>query len=1023
MTLAELSIKRPVLAWMVMAALIIFGAISVSRLGVSMMPDYDSPVLNINTQWPGAAPDIMEAEIVDRIEQAVISVQGIKEISSSVNQGSANVTIEFELERDIDAALQEVQSSISRIRFPTEVDPPTIRKDNPDDNPIMWLGVWSDRPLRDLIVYADLHLRDQFQVVPGVGEVLLGGFAERNLRVWIDNDKLRQYELTVIDVQDALAAEHIETAAGIIENNQQEFNVRTMGEGMTAGQVENILITKRGGRPIYNTSIRMKDVARIEDGLNDIRRYTRVTGNPGIGLGIKKQRGANAVEVAKLVRKKVGEVSKTLPEDIKININFDSTRFIEESVHETEFTLVLSALATALVCWLFLGSWSSTFNILLSIPTSIVGTFTVLYFMGFTLNFFTLLGLALAVGIVVDDAIMVLENIFRHQSMGKDRVTAARDGAVEITFAAMATSVAVMAIFLPVAFMEGVIGRFFFQFGVTISAAVALSLLEAVTLTPMRCSQFMQKPDQESWYTRRVEGTFNKLADFYKNVLTLCLNWRWTVVGGSILLFLISLGIGGLIKKEMAPPQDQSLFMIRFETPVGSSLEFTRDRVLQAEKLISSRPEIFRYFTAVGSFRSGEVNEGLMFITMVPKPERNISQQKFMDWARGELKKVPDLKSFLVDLSTSGMGSSNRSYPVEFNIRGPDWETLRSKTEEFLKKLEATGLVVDVNTDYKLGMPEVRIWPDRERAGRSGVSMEDLGRTINAAIGGVREGKFTQDGRRYDVRLRLEPGQRLKPEDLDALEIRTTYGELVDLKEVTKIEVVQTLQTITRKNRERSISVTANVAPGKSQGEALAAVERLSREILPEGYQTYVGGAAQNFAEAGESLMFALILGIVVSYMVLASQFNSFVHPFTVLLALPFSISGALVALLLTQQTLNLFSGIGIILLMGIVKKNSILLVDFANRKRYLEGMPLTEAILAAGPIRLRPILMTSLATIAAAIPPALALGPGAESRIPMSIAIIGGMIVSTVFTLVVVPCAYSLLARLEHGKTAVSPG
>ncbi|HYE74905.1 MAG TPA: efflux RND transporter permease subunit, partial [Blastocatellia bacterium] len=407
MTLSELSIKRPVFAWMLMAGLIVFGAISLGRLGISQMPDVDFPVLTITVNWEGAAPEIMEAEIVDRLEQSVISVQGIRDITSTIRQGVANISIEFELDRDVDSALQEVQANISRVRLPTNVDPPTIMKQNPDDNPIIWLGVSSKRSLHELIVYIDQNLRDQFQILPGVGEVVLSGFAERNLRLWVDNNKLKQYELSILDLERALEQEHTEIAAGYMENEKQEINIRMMGEGRTPEEVANLFIKQRGGAPIYNSTIRIKDVARVEDALSDIRRISRINGIPGVGLGIKKQRGSNAVAVAQAVRAKVEELNRTLPEDIQVGVNFDSTRFIEDSVNETEFTLILSALITGLVCWLFLGSWNSTFNVLLSIPTSIVGTFIVIYFMGFTLNFFTLLGLALAVGIVVDDAIMV----------------------------------------------------------------------------------------------------------------------------------------------------------------------------------------------------------------------------------------------------------------------------------------------------------------------------------------------------------------------------------------------------------------------------------------------------------------------------------------------------------------------------------------------------------------------------------------------------------------------------------------
>ncbi|MBV9463067.1 MAG: efflux RND transporter permease subunit [Verrucomicrobiae bacterium] len=1032
MTLSDLSIRRPVFAWMIMFGLIVFGAISFYRLGVSQMPDVDFPVLTVNVNWEGAAPEVMESTIVDPLEQSVMSVQGIRDVTSTIIQGQATITLEMDMDRDIDAALQEVNAKISAVRLPLDVDKPTILKSNPDDQPIMWLGVSSTkRSLHDLIVYIDLHLRDQFQVIPDVAEIILSGFSERNLRIWVNNDKLKQYELTILDVQNAIAQQQIEVAAGIIENNKQEMNIRTMGEGLSTEDVGNILISQRGGQPIYDTKIHVKDVARVEDALADVRRLSRINGIPGVGLGIKKQRGSNAVAVADRVKARVAEINKLLPEDMQVVINFDSTKFIRDSMHETEMTLVLAALITGLVCYMFLGSLSSTFNVFLSIPTSIVGTFTILYFMHFTLNFFTLLGLSLAVGIVVDDAIMVLENIVRHMQMGKNRVHASLDGAREITFAAIAASVAVMAIFLPVAFMKGILGKFFFQFGITITSAVALSLLEAITLTPMRTSKFMSE-EKPSRFAAWSEHQFSKLANGYRQILGLALHHRALMLVVASLLFGASLFLAKFIRQEFIPQQDMSMFLYSFQTPVGSSLTFTSDKLLEAEKVFKRHKEIARYFVAIGGFQGGQVNIANAFVTLVPPGERSMTQAQSMNQIRNEImKEVPDLLVFPIDLSTRGF-SAKRGYPVEFTIRGESYDVLKVKANEITDQMKKTGLMVDINTDYREGMPEVRVVPDRQRAALSSVSMQTLGDTVNAAIGGVRQNKFSKDGRRYDVRIRLEPGERDKPEDISSLQVRTTYGELIPLSSVASLKTVSTVQSITREMRERAITITSNIAPGASQADAISAVQSIGRKTLPEGYRLFLSGNAQMMQEAGSSFLLALGLGIVVAYMVLAAQFNSFLHPFTVLLALPFSISGALLALLLARPlgnilpawggaSINLYSGIGIILLMGIVKKNSILLIEFTNRKRFEEGMPLREALLTAGPIRLRPILMTSCATLAAALPAALALGPGAESRIPMAITVIGGVIVSTAFTLIVVPCAYSLLSPLERHR-AIPP-
>ncbi|MEI6969997.1 MAG: efflux RND transporter permease subunit [bacterium] len=1012
MTLSEFSIRRPVFAWMLMFGLIVFGAISLNRMGISQMPDVDFPVLEVRVSWEGAAPEIMESELVDKIEQLVIAVDGVKEIRSNIQQGQATVTLEFDLKRDIDAALQEVQGALAELRLPLNVNPPVIQKNTTEGEPILRIGVAGTQSSREMVDYIETFLLDQLQVIPGVGEVGLFGLGQRNLRLWVNTKQLRDYELTILDLVQAIQQEHTEMAAGYIENANEEVNLRNMGEGLTVEQVADTPITHRGGQPIQDVTIRLKDVCRVEDGLTDVRRIVRTSGEPGAVIGISKQRGANEVEVGRLVRARINELQKSLPKGMTLQVNADFTQPVEQAVKATQHELVVAAILTALICFLFLGTWSSGFNIILAIPTSIIGTFSILYFAGFTLNTFTLLGLALAIGIVVDDAIMVLENIVRHFDMGKGKVKAAEVGSREIIFAAIATTAAVVAIFLPVAFMSGVIGRFFFQFGVTMAAAVALSLLEAVTLTPMRLSVMMSHRKKEAgWLERNSGAAFGWLSHVYARVLPLALRWRWAVLAGALLIFGSSLWLGTVLRREFVPPQDQSYIGVNLRAPVGSSLALTDARVREVEAYFKTRPEILRYFTMVGS--GGQGNMGL---TLVDRKKRNKTQAELTDVFRRDLQSIKGLRISFQDMSTRGLTAQHRSQPVEFNIRGSDYAVLESTARNMTARLEKTGLVTDLDNNYRTGMPEARIVPDRQAAAARGVTMEDIGRTVNAAIGGIRQGKFTRDGRRYDVRLRLAPEDRLSAEDVKDLTVRNSYGELIPLGSVVRLESAKTLQNISRVNRQRSISVTANLATGASQAKAIGEAEKISRELLPPGYTFHLQGGAQTFTESSGGLWFAFVLGILVAYMVLASQFNSFVHPFTVLLALPFSITGALITLWVTNQSLNLYSAIGIILLMGIVKKNSILLVEFINRKR-AEGMPLTEAIMTAAPIRLRPILMTSAATIAAAAPIALGIGTGAETRQPMALAIIGGVFVSTLFTLIVVPCAYFLMARLERGK------
>ena len=713
----------------------------------------------------------------------------------------------------------------------------------------------------------------------------------------------------------------------------------------------------------------------------------------------------------------MAEVKAALPPGVDIGVRNDSSRFIKESAQEMVFTLVLSAVLTALVMWLFLGSLSATTNVVMAIPTSVIGAFIILNALGFTVNTFTILGLSLAIGIVVDDAIMVLENIVRHKEMGKTRLQAALEGTAEISFAAMAATVAIIAFFLPVAFMKGIIGKFLFQFGVTLSVSVALSLLEALTLTPMRSAQYLEVEERTTRLGRGVENAFRKSSVWYRGALAKALNYPWWIVAGSVVFFIGSLMVNTLLKKEFVPPQDQGMFLIRLQAPVGSSLDYTDRKFAQVEKIVMGRSEVDQYFGAIGGFGGGDVDTAMMFVTLKSFNERGMAkghrkpmtQQEMAVDLREDLKTVTDTKVFIQDLSLSGF-SAKRGYPVEFTVRGPNWDVLVNSSQELMKKMAEKGELIDIDSDYRAGMPEIQVYPDRVKAQSRGVSVVDIDQTINALIGGTVAGKFTKNGRRFDIRVRLVPEERDRIEDIKNLMVRNNRGELIPIAEVVRVQEKTSLQAISRQDRERAITIYANLSPKVSQAKALEYVTDLAKQVLPAGYHVVPSGSAQTFKESFESLMFALMLGLLVSYMVLASQFNSFVHPLTVLTALPFSISGAFIALWMGGQSLNIYSMIGLVLLMGIVKKNSILLVEFTQHKRD-EGLGVREALLEACPVRLRPILMTSLATIVGAIPAALALGPGAESRVPMALAVVGGVIVSTLLTLFVVPCVFQLFS------------
>jgi len=1023
MTLSEISIRRPVFAWMIMFALMFFGVICFLQLGVSQLPEATPPQLTIEAEWQGAAPEVMETQIVNPIEQAVVSVQGLQDLNASIREGVARIHLTFSTGKSIDAALQETNSKLRSVALPSDVLPPTIEKENTDDNPIMWLAVTSTkRSFKDILTYVDLHLRDRLRVVPGVGNIILGGWADRNLRVWVDNNKLVDKQLTILDVRNTLKMENSETSSGYLENNTNDNNVRVKGEALTPAQVGDLLITQRGGQRIYHSNIHLRDVARIEDGLNDVRSLAWSDGKLTLGLGIQKTHGFNDVKVGLAVRDFITQADKEMAvtdPDMNLYVSFDSTKFTGEAIHETEITVLLSIAITSLVCWAFLGSWTSTLNVLLSIPVSALGTFIVMRILGFTINFFTLLGMSLAIGIVVDDAIMVLENIVRHFHMGKTARQAALDGAREISFAAIAATTSVIMVFVPVLLVNGFIGVFLFQFGMTISTAVALSLLEAITLTPMRCSQFMTAKEDEYRFAIWVNRTFAAFARQYGRVLAFSLRHRWKVVGIALLLFAASMASIPLIKTEFVPTQDVGMIILNFQTPVGSSLTLTSGKAAELEKILAGNPSILHYFVNVGGFGGGETNKGMAFISLKDRKDRTQTQQQIMDAVRDEIKKkIPkDFTATLINPSGSFGGSRNGNN-LELSIRGPDYRVLKEKSDAMVKIFKDSKLMTDVDTDFRDGITEVHVVPDRDKAAASGVNVQDVADTINTAIGGVRDGFFTNGIRRYDVRIRLEPEQWRTPDDIDKLLVRTDYGELIPLSSVTHVTEEKSRLTITREMRERAINIWANTATGVSLDKAMTFARKTAKDTLPDGYHLAEIGASKDVIEAFEDFIFTLVLGLVISYMVLAVQFNSFIHPIPVMIALPFSLTGALLSLLITHNTLNLYSFIGIIVLMGITLKNSILLVEFFNKQRYEHGKSRREAILLGAPIRLRPIVMTSAATVAASIVPALGIGPGAEVRVAMAVVIIGGVTVSTLFSLLVVPCLYDLMApELDRSK------
>jgi HAE1 family hydrophobic/amphiphilic exporter-1 len=1113
MSLSDLSIKNPVFAVMLSAAMIVFGYLGYRDMGVSQFPEIDFPVVSIVITREAASPDIMDGDVTDVVEDAVAGVEGVDYIMSQSLEGTSIVTVYFRLSRNIDVAMQDVQNAVSaaRRRLPLDIDPPVIAKVNPNNLPVLWLTLSGSQPLHRISDFAEKEFKQQIAAIDGVGGVQFGGLQSRNVRIWVDSGKLAGFNLTAEDVIQAIQRQHAELPAGYIKSNLVEFNLRTMGEAYSLADFKKLRVDKGGSQPVY-----LEQLAVIEDGLEDRRSLARFNRLPAVAVGVRKAIGGNLVAVCENVKKELPRLKRLVPEGMDLNVSVDYSLFVRENVDELRLTLFLGIILTAVVCFLFLGSIGTTINICLSIPTSLVGTFFVVNYgmrlVGlepFTINLMTLLGLSLSVGVVVDDAILVLENIYRHREEGRERKEAALHGAREISFAAIAATLSIMAIFLPVAFMTGTIGKFFFQFGVTVGVAVFLSLVCALTLTPMLCAFFLnvrehrpRRPlpfgwslavwvglglallsltgrlttwlwgDYETWtwpvrtfaggwaalpawawwvaetlcwllaglvltkygnllywllvrfvldplFIWPTEWLLNRMTAGYARLLRWSLR-HWPAVlalSGGLIAVTAAFLYFDLLGRELVPSEDQSRFVVHVICPVGSSIDQV-DRLLQeCELKLVERPDVASVLTTVATERGQLINEADLFVQLVPQDQRAKRQQEIIHEVRADLGQVHDVRIVVRDLSTEGF-TAQRGDPVDFAIQG-DWDKLPGLAHQIMDAMAASGLVQDIDSDYRPGMAEVQIIPDRDKLAMVRVPMSRLADSMNSLIGSPRVAKYTDRGRRYDVRVRLLLPQRASPDDLDPLTLRAGDNRLVQLRDVATLRTVATLPVINRYAHQRKIEITATPAPGVSQGEAIAKCQEITRSILPDGFTVVELGNAQAMHETINSLVFALVLGVIIAYMILGVQFNSFVHPLTVLLAMPFAVTGAFVTLWLTGDTLNMMSMIGLILLMGLVKKNSIILVDYTNTLRE-QGMGVQEAVLAACPVRLRPILMTSVATVAGAIPAALGLGPGAETRAPMARGIIGGIVLSTLVTLILVPVFYVLVERLRGATTVL---
>ncbi len=1044
MTISDYSIENPVFAWCLMTALIVFGIIGFSRMGVSQMPDVDFPVLTVTATWEGTDPMTMESAVTDVLENQFMTIPGLELVQSTTQEGQSNITLQFTLGTDINGAMVQVQNAISAAqRYLPPIgeggmDPPVIAQFNANSQPILWTALMEPSAknvdfystykagpvLRPLMLTLRDHYQDYITSLPGVGSVFLGGYILPVMRLWIHTNKLRKIEMTPMDVMDAVNKEHMLAPSGYMDNGPVESNVRAITEANTVDEMRNLVMPTRNGVPVWRP-LKLKDVADVEEGTDDIRRISRMDGIPSVGVGVLKSPGANAVEVGHEVKKKVKELAHRLPNGITVKIVTDTTIFIEQAVHQLLRTLTESCVTTSVVCLLFLASFASAFNILLAIPTALLGTFIVLYFLGFTINSFTMLALSLSVGIVVDDAIMVLENIVRHIDDGMGRVQASIVGAREITGAAVAASLAIFAVFVPVVFMQGIIGRFFYQFGVTMSVAVLFSLLEALTLTPMRCSQFLTPKSSTSKIDNAIESVIGYLRDIYRKSLQKTLKHPYWMIASAWIVFGLSFIALKGVRKEFIPPQDQSRFMVQIQTPIGSSMEFTDKVIKKVENFLKNRPEIKDYYAAIGGFQGGLVNQGMMFVTMKDPPVRPLAppfkkvptQQQFQPFLRKFIHKLPGVWTVsILDLSLTGF-SAQRGYPIEFAVQGPDWGKIADLSDALMKKMSSSGLMTSITSDYEPGMPEIRVVPNRAKAAAHGVNVADIAQTLNAAVGGLRFAKYTDaEGHRDDIQIKLVDQDNDVPADIGKLWIRNNQGEIVPLKKVVDIIKDKTLLQVTRYNRERAVTIFANIKQGKSAADAIDFIKKTAKKMLPPGYHIMLSGNMKAFKESFQSLIVALILGLFAAYMILGTQFRSFIHPMVIMISLPSAVAGSFFAMRIAGVSLNIYSLIGLILVLGIVKKNTILIVDFTNQRRR-QGKGVIDALLDAGPVRLRPILMTSLATLAGAAPAVFASGAGEETIRPMGVVVFGGVLVSTLMSLYVCPSWYLVLSRFESHK------
>ena len=1017
MILSDTSIRRPVLTSMVAAALVLFGLLSFTRLSVRELPDVDPPIVSVSVFLRGANPRVMETTVTDILEEELSTLPGVRTLTSSSGEQSSNITIEFTLDRDLELAAQDVRDKVARVRgrLPQDILEPVVAKQEADAQPFMWMAVAGENyDLLQLSDIADRIVKRRLQSLPGVGRAQIAGERRYAMRVWLQTRELAARGLTVQDVIAAIRSRNVEVPAGRIESERREFTVRSLGELKTPDEFGALVVSSADGQVV-----RLRDLGRVELGAENDRWSLRYNGESAVAVGVVRQSKANLIEVSDAVRAEIPAIEATLPPGISLNIGFDQALFVRRSIQEAEETLVLAAILVVFIIFVFLRNFRATIIPGLAIPTSIMAAFAVLYALGFTINNFTLLALILGIGIVVDDAIIVMENAYRHQEeLGEDPTSAAIKGTREIAFAVIATTVALVAVFTPLAFLQGTAGRLFNEFGIALAGAVIVSSFVALTLTPMLSAKILRVPASHGKLFLVFERTFEGIAALYRRTLAIAIHHRLLVVSAGVASVLLAVFVFTRLEREFLPPEDRGAIVTFLVAPEGASLEYTQGYQMQVDEILARVPEVESYFSITGFF--GAVNSGIIFARLADWAERERSVDEVLAEIRPQLFAIPGVFAFASAPAAIGFGS-----PVNYVVRHPDFDSLAVAMDRMTARARQIPGLLNVDTNLRVNKPELTVSYERDRAEDAGVAIADVSNSLQALLGGQRVSTFTRENKLYDVIVQLEPGERATPGDMSGIYVRGRQGSLVSLDAVARVEEGIGPRQLNHFDRVPSFTLTAALQPGLTLGQAIDSLNAAAAEVLPPGSTTALAGESRELEEGGNALYFAFVLALIVVYMVLAAQFESLIHPLTVLLAVPLAVTGALLTLLAAGSTLNLFSQIGMILLIGIVTKNSILLVEYANQLKG-RGLDSVEAMLEAGRIRLRPILMTSVATIFALMPIALGLGAGAASRRPLGYAVVGGLVFSTALTLYLVPAVYTLFdalgARLRDRKTGVAP-